>query len=252
VSGCWEQMVSYSISGRVALVSGGGSGIGRAIALGLGAAGVATGVVDLSRDGARATVAAIQGRGGRAHAAVGDVGVASEVAQMVTEIGETLGPIDILVNCAGIFPRVPVAEMDERDWDRTLATNLKSVFLLSRETVGGMVARGFGRIISITSDLGSVGSPGGAAYAASKAGINAFTRSLAKEVSMAGVTVNCVAPGLTDTPMMRGANTPDYIEAVSAQLPGGLGRPEDVVGLALFLASDAAKYVSGQIFSMRG
>jgi 3-oxoacyl-[acyl-carrier protein] reductase len=143
--------------------------------------------------------------------------------------------------------------MDEAEWDRVLDTNLKGVFLMCRETVPGMRERRWGRVITITSELGQSGSASGAHYAASKAGINAFTRSLAKEVGGDGVNVNCIAPGLTDTPMMRGANRPDYIAAVASESPGGrLGQPGDVVGLVAFLVSEGADHISGQVITMRG
>ena len=245
--------VRFNVPGRVALVTGGSSGIGRAIALGLAGIGIQVGVADKDADGLASATAAIQSRGSRAYGLVADVAQFADVQRMVDEVSERLGPIDILVNCAGIFPRSPVAEMAEAEWDRVLATNLKGVFLTSRAVLPAMIARKHGRIVSITSGLAITGSSRGAHYTASKGAIDAFTRSLAKEVADNGINVNAIAPGLTDTPMMRGANSAEYIAAVAKTMPGGrLGQPEDVVGLVLFLVSEGAKDITGQVIVFRG
>ncbi len=245
--------VRFNVPGRVALVTGGGSGIGRAIALGLAGIGIHVGVADLDSDRAANATSEIEKCGSRAYGRVADVGQHADVEQLVAGVSGRLGPIDILVNAAGIFPRSSVVEMPEDEWDRALATNIKGVFLTSQAVLPAMIARKQGRIISITSGLGMTGMPRGAHYAASKGALNAFTRSLAKEVSDSGINVNAIAPGLTDTPMMRGANTPEYIAAVTKTLPGGrLGQPEDVVGLVLFLVSEGAKDITGQVITFRG
>lgn len=245
--------VRFNVPGRVALVTGGGSGIGRAIALGLAGIGIHVGVGDKDPERVASATAAIESCGSRAHGVVADVGRLDEVRRLVAEVSTRLGPIDILVNCAGIFPRSSVLEMAEEEWDRTSATNVKSVFLASQAVLPAMIARKWGRIISITSGLGTTGVPRGAHYAASKGGINALTRSLAREVVDNGINVNAIAPGLTDTPMMRGANSPEYIASVTNTMPGRkLGEPEDVVGLALFLVSEGARHISGQVIALRG
>jgi 3-oxoacyl-[acyl-carrier protein] reductase len=245
--------VRFEVLGHVALVTGAGSGIGRAIAVALAAVGVAVGIAD--KDAARvasATEAAQRG-GARVHGSVADVARADDIRRVVSEVSDRLGRIDILVNSAGIFPRSSVLEMSEEEWDLTSDTNLKSCFLASQAVLPAMIARKWGRIISITSGLGMTGVARGAHYAASKAGIDALTRSLAKEVMNDGINVNAIAPGLTDTPMMRGANTPEYIASVTKTMPGGkLGEPEDVVGLALFLVSEGARHITGQVIGLRG
>jgi len=245
--------IKFNVPGRVALVTGGGSGIGRAIALGLAGIGIDVGVGDNDPDRVASATAAIESCGSRAHGVVADVGRIEDVRRLASEVGAGLGAIDILVNCAGIFPRSSVVDMSEEEWDRTSATNVKSVFLASQAVLPAMIARKWGRIISITSGLGMTGVPRGAHYAASKGGINALTRSLAREVVDDGINVNAIAPGLTDTPMMRGANTPEYIASVTNTMPGRkLGQPEDVVGLALFLVSEGARHISGQVIALRG
>ncbi|MCC7104061.1 MAG: SDR family oxidoreductase [Chloroflexi bacterium] len=246
-------MVEFQMAGRVALVTGGGSGIGRAIARGLLGAGVDVGIAELDPDRVTRFLEEAREFSARAAGAAGNAGVATDVERIVQVVTQQLGPIDILFNCAGIFPRSNVAEMSEEEWDRVMTTNLKSVFLMSRAVLPSMLERKHGRIVTITSGLGTTGVARGSHYSATKGAINGFTRSLAREVMNDGIMVNAIAPGLTDTPMMRGANTPEYIASLTAQMPGGkLGDPEDVVGMALYLASDGAKDVCGQVLGLRG
>lgn len=245
--------VRFEVRGRVALVTGAASGIGRAIALGLAGIGVDVGIADRDAEGVAGARAAIETSGKRAHGVVADVAQPADIQRSVREVSERLGPIDILVNCAGIFPRSPVAGMAKAEWDRVLATNLDGVFLASQAVLPAMIARKHGRIVSITSGLAMTGSPRGAHYAASKGAIDSFTRSLAREVAGDGINVNAIAPGLTETPMMRGANSPAYIASVTQAMPfGRLGQPEDVVGLVLFLISEGARDITGQVIPMRG
>ncbi len=245
--------VCFHVPGRVALVTGGGSGIGRAIALGLAGIGIHVGVGDQDPDRVTKVTAEIESREARTYGLVVDVGRHADVQRLVAGVAERLGPIDILVNCAGIYPRKYVVETPEAEWDRVLATNLTGFFLTSQAVLPAMITRKYGRIISITSGIGTTGSPRGAHYAASKGGINAFTRSLAKEVIDCGINVNAIAPGTTDTPMMRGGYTSEQLAALAKTMPGGkLGQPEDVVGLVLFMVSDGAKDITGQVITFRG
>lgn len=245
--------VRFQIPGRVALVTGGGSGIGRAIAFGLGGAGLSVAILEKEPERVEKAEADLKAGDIRGCAIKADVSKSADIEEAVAKASKTLGEIDILVNCAGIFPRSPVAEMSEEEWDRTLGTNLRSVFLASRAVLKPMIARRRGHILSITSGLGITGAPRGSHYAASKGGMNGFIRSLAREVGSAGINVNAIAPGLTDTPMMRGANSPEYIASVTSNTPGNrLGEPQDVVGLAMFLVSEGARYITGQVIALRG
>jgi 3-oxoacyl-[acyl-carrier protein] reductase len=242
----------FSIEGTVAFVTGGGSGIGAAICQALANAGISVAVIDANAESAARTVSQFTSAGTSSASFVADVSSGADVRRVVAEARSHVGEPDYLINCAGIYPRSIVAEMDEVEWDRVLDTNLKSVFLMCREVVPLMAARNAGRILSITSGLGDTGSASGSHYAASKAGINAFSRSLAREVGANHISVNCVAPGLTDTPMMRGANDPAYVEAIARQQFGGrLGRPEDVARAVLFLLSEYAAMISGQVITLR-
>jgi len=187
--------VRFNVSGNVALVTGGSSGIGRAIALGLAGIGIHIGVTGRSPDRVADAVAAIEGQGRKGYGVIADVSCRDDVQRMVAEISERLGPIDILVNCAGIYPRSLVVETPEAEWDQVMDTNIKGLFLASQAVLPGMIARNQGWIISMTSGVGTTGSLRGAHYASSKGAINAFTRSLAKEVMEDNINVNTIAPG---------------------------------------------------------
>ncbi len=246
------QEVRFETNGRVALVTGASSGIGRAIALALGDIGVRVGIAGRDPNRVAGTAAEIESHGGRACGVVADVSRSADVQRLVAEVRERLGPIDILVNSAGIYPRSTVVDMAESEWDQVLDTNLKSVYLTCHAVLPEMIARKYGRIVSVTSGVGTTGLARSSHYAASKAAINAFTRSLSKEVAEHGITVNAMAPGLTDTPMMRGSNTPEYIAMVAKMMPAGrVGQSDDPVGLVLFLCSEGARYITGQVMALR-
>ena len=192
---------------------------------------------------------------GRGLALVMDVSDARSVRAAVDEAEARLGPIDALVNNAGIDVIGPFLESREEDWERLWAVNLRGTLLATRAVLHGMVARERGRIVNIGSDAGRVGSSGEAVYSATKGGVIAFTKTLAREVARHGVTVNCVCPGPTDTALLEQVR--DYDEKLHASLARAiplrrLGRPEDVAAAVVFLASDAAAYITGQTLSVSG
>jgi NAD(P)-dependent dehydrogenase (short-subunit alcohol dehydrogenase family) len=243
--------MSGPLAGRVALVTGAAQGIGAAIAAGLAGEGAL--VVCGDRLPAEGTVAQIAGAGGQAHAVLLDVAAAADVDAAIG-VAAGLGGIDILVNNAGIFPRSPALELEESEWDRVLAVNLKGTFLCARAAGRMMREQGRGgRIVNVTSGAAFIPTAQSAAYAASKAGIVAFTRVLALELAPARITVNAVAPGLTDTAQPRSFYSDADLAAFAGRIPlGRLARPEEIVPAALFLCSEGAGYLTGQTLHVNG
>ena len=238
-----------NLDGSVVLVTGGSRGIGRAIAGALYDQGARVGV--LGRDLARAEAAAAE-LGERAIGVGADVSRADEVGRAVAAVEERLGPVDILVNNAGLTRDGLLARMSEADWDAVLDANLKGAFLLMKAVSRGMMKRRSGRIINITSIVGLIGNPGQANYASSKAGLIGLTKSVARELASRNVLVNAVAPGFIDTDMTR-ALTAEQREALQQQIPlGRLGTADDIAGAVLFLASDLAQYITGQVLVVDG
>jgi 3-oxoacyl-[acyl-carrier protein] reductase len=239
-----------NLADRVAIVTGGGRGIGRAIALRLAEAGASIVLNDI--EPVETVVKEIKAMGRQALPALADVSSAVEVERLVEEAISAYGRIDILVNNAGIARDQLLLRMTEEDWDKVLAVDLKSVFLCTRAVLKYMVKQRWGRIISLSSIAGIMGNPGQASYAAAKAGIIGFTRTIAKEVASRGITVNAIAPGFIDTEMTRQLKA-DWKEELKKQIPlGRLGSPADVAEAVAFLASDAASYITGQVLVVDG
>ena len=237
----------------VALVTGGSRGIGRAIALQLASTGHAVAVNYASNEAAAAdVVAAIESAGGTAIAVGADVGDDDAVAAMVDTVTEQLGPITVLVNNAGITDDGLMLRMGPDQWDRVITTNLRSVYLCTKAVLKGMIRAKGGRIINISSVSGVSGNPGQANYAASKAGVIGFTKSMAKEVGSRGITVNAVAPGFIETDMTEALGDAVTERAAEQISLGRLGRPEEVASVVGYLASDDASYITGQTIVVDG
>jgi 3-oxoacyl-[acyl-carrier protein] reductase len=242
-----------TLDGKVALVTGGGRGIGQAVAVALAGAGADV-CVAVSRDvsAAEAVAEEVRGKGRRALAQQADVSQSDQAEALVARTVEELGRIDLLVNNAGITRDGLIMRMSDEDWDAVLNVNLKGTFHCTRAALKRMVRQRSGRIVNITSVMGITGNAGQANYAASKAGVIGLTRSTAKEVGSRGITCNAVAPGWIQTRMTEGLSE-EITTQVLKQIPlGRLGEPEDVAGLVLFLCSDAASYITGQVIVVDG
>nr|WP_238134154.1 3-oxoacyl-[acyl-carrier-protein] reductase [Calderihabitans maritimus] len=241
------------LDNRVAIVTGASRGIGRATALALASAGASV-VVNYfgSEEAAREVVSCIEAKGGRALALQADVANGEAVAKLVESTLDHFGRVDILVNNAGITRDNLLLRMKEDDWDKVINTNLKGVYNCTKAVLKPMMKQKEGRIINIASVVGISGNAGQANYAAAKAGIIGFTKSVAKEVASRGILVNAVAPGFIITDM-----TDSLSEKAKAELQekiplGRLGKPEDVAQVVLFLASPAAGYITGQVINVDG
>jgi len=242
------------LAGKVALVTGAQQGIGKAIALAYGREGASVMVNYLDSQAAAEEIAAqIRALGQRAMPIAGDVAQAADVRRMV-EAGESLGGIDILVNNAGIFPRVEFLDMTEAQWDEVLNVNLKGTFLCTQVVAQKLVERGrAGAVINLASSAAFRSSPRGVHYVASKAGIVGVTRATALELEPYRVRVNAIAPGTTDTAQPRYGMSEEELQAAGRQVPlGRMGTPEDVADLAVFLASEEARHITGQTLHVNG
>ncbi len=233
--------------GRVALVTGASRGIGKAIALALAECGARVAVNFHSRvHDAEAVAAAIEAGGGRALVVAADVSVAADVERMVATVTAELGPIDLLVNNAGVAIRRGVEKLSEADFDRTIAINLKSAFLCSQAVIPGMRERGFGRIVNVSSGAARGAGMIGVHYNASKAGLEGLTRGYAAALVRHGITVNAVAPSLIDTEMMQGA-PPEAVQRIPV---GRMGTPEEVAHAVVMVTTNA--YMTGQTVQLNG
>ncbi len=241
------------LSGRVAIVTGSGRGIGRAIALKLAEVGATVVVNDIGEASPVDSVAEeIKAMGGQSLAVLADVSQSPDVARLVETIVSTFGKVDILVNNAGITRDQLVMRMSDEEWDKVLSVNLRSVFLCARAVLRHMIKQRWGRIISIASIVGLVGNPGQANYASAKAGIIGLTRTIAKEVAARGITANAIAPGFIDTEMTQRLEE-DWKQQIKRQIPlGYFGSPRDVAEAVAFLASEEARYITGQVLSVDG
>jgi 3-oxoacyl-[acyl-carrier protein] reductase len=240
-----------SFDGKVAIVTGASRGIGRAIALELARRG-ATIVAAARGTNAQPVVDEIVAAGGRAEVAAADMTDAASLDALIKTTLERHGTIDVLVSNAGITRDQLLLRMKRADWDDVLATNLTAAFTLCQSVLKPMIKQRGGRIVAISSVVGQVGNAGQANYAASKAGLIGFCKSLAREVASRNITVNVVAPGLIATDMTR-ALTDATQQDWTAQIPlGRPGRPEDVAAAVCFLASDEASYITGQVLHVNG
>jgi 2-hydroxycyclohexanecarboxyl-CoA dehydrogenase len=239
---------------RTALITGAGSGIGRAICQSLGSDGIAVVATDISQAGLDETVRLVTSDGAQCESKLMDVTDSDDVKQTVTETGE----IDILVNCAGWDALMPFLETDEAFWDRVINLNFKGTLRVTQAALPGMVDRQWGRVVNIASDAGRVGSALEAVYSGAKGGLIAFSKTIAREMVRYGITVNSVCPGPTDTALLEeiidaSIDGSRVIEAMTRSVPmRRLGKPEDVAAAVSFLVSEKADYITGQTLSVSG
>ena len=240
-----------NLKNRVAVVTGSGRGIGRAIALKLAEAGASVVVNDIDK-AAEAVAQEIRAMGKQSQAVMADVSSASDVARLIETATATYNRIDILVNNAGINRDQLLVRMSDDDWDKVINIDLKSVFLCTRAVLRPMIKQRWGRIISLSSIVGLIGNAGQANYASAKAGIIGFTRSVAKEVASRGITANAIAPGFIDTSMTQQLAESQRQEMANHIPVGYIGTPRDVAEAVAFLASEEARYITGQVLNVDG
>ena len=240
------------LENQIAVVTGAGRGIGRAIALKFAAAGADVACVSRTQENSEKVAVEIRALGRRAWAYAVDVGEAAAVNAAAEKILSECGRVDILVNNAGVTRDNLLMRMSDAEWDAVLNTNLKGAFLFTKAFSRALIKQRSGRIINVASVIGLIGNAGQSNYAASKAGLIGFTKSVARELASRGITANVLAPGFIETDMT--AVLKDELRAgVLRQIPlGSFGQPEDVASAAVFLASPAARYVTGQVLAVDG
>jgi len=244
--------VSEQLQGKVALVTGGSRGIGEGIATGLARCGATVVLTARSEEAAERVVTEIRAEGGSAHAAVLDIANPQSVEACVRAVLEAHERVDILVNNAGITRDSLLMRMKPDDWETVVSTNLDGTYRMCRALIPKMVRAKYGRIVNITSVVGTLGNAGQANYAATKAGVEAFSRSLARELASRNITINCVAPGFIDTDMTRALDEKQR-DALLSQIPlGRLGTPQDVAAAVAFLVGSGATYVTGITLHVNG
>jgi NAD(P)-dependent dehydrogenase (short-subunit alcohol dehydrogenase family) len=243
------------LKGQAALVTGAGSGIGRAIAEKFAAEGAQVALADRNLPAAEAAAAQIRAREGSAAAFALDVLLEAQVRGVVAEVLRRFQRLDVLVNCAGVRQTVPFLELSAEEWDRQLGTNARGAFLVSQAAAGHMVGRRSGRIINIASDSALAAFPGEAAYGASKAALLALTRTIALELGPFGIRCNAVCPGAIRTPLLLGHDQAgaDLEKTIAARTPlGRIGEPEEIANAALFLACTLSEFVTGENLLVTG
>jgi 3-oxoacyl-[acyl-carrier protein] reductase len=240
------------LTGRVALVTGASQGIGRDTAMALAAAGAAVVLLARNEEKLRANAEVIERQGRRALALKADVAVAEEVQAAITQARERFGGLDILVNNAGVTRDGLLLRMKRADWDAVINTNLTGMFICTQAVLPHMIKARYGRIINITSVMGQMGSAGTTNYSAAKAGIIGFTKALAREVASRQITVNAVSPGFVDTAMTQVLDEKRQEEILSLVPLGRIGQGQDVAAGVVFLASEAAGYITGHVLNING
>lgn len=235
------------LEGKSIAMTGGGGGLGLCYGVAMAKAGASVAVADINLDAAKATVDAIKKAGGKAIAVRTDVTKAQEFEQLLDRTESEFGPLDVLLNIAGMFPRVALTEMTEETWDAVITLNLKSVYLGSRAAIRRMLPRKRGIVLSTASGTGIRGQPKGSAYSASKAGIIGFTRAVSLELKDSGVRINCFGPGATDTPLWRVGKSEEDVKKLLAA--GYVYQPDDFSNVVVFLASDLSAPLNGEFIS---